>query len=353
MTDETTAKERAREIVLRHGWNATAYQIINPGFKLWFAENGESVVGYVERRRARIVAGGPICHPNELRSAFTEWERACTDGGYRLCYFGSAGRVQRHLIHSPGHSCIQVGSQPVWNLAHWNERTANHRSLRAQFARARNKGVTIEEWPWAKAENHPQLTICLDRWLATRGLPALHFLVEPDTLGDLKGRRLFVALREGKPVAFLTLAPVATRQGWLTEQFPRTPDAPNGTVELLMDTAARSLAEEGESYLTMGLVPLSHLQEAGQSLNPVWVDRVFKYARRFGSRFYGFDGLEAFKAKFAPEAWEPIYVITREPRFSAHSLYSVLHAFTQIDPPLALVGGLIKPAVRGVKSVWR
>ena len=49
--------EVAREFVLQHGWNATAYQRVNPGLALWFADEGDAVVGYVRHHRVRVVAG--------------------------------------------------------------------------------------------------------------------------------------------------------------------------------------------------------------------------------------------------------------------------------------------------------
>lgn len=39
-----TEHERARQLVLRHGWNTTCFQIVNPGIEYWFGEDGESVV---------------------------------------------------------------------------------------------------------------------------------------------------------------------------------------------------------------------------------------------------------------------------------------------------------------------
>ena len=30
----------ARALVMRHGWLATSYQILNPGIKLWFPQPG-------------------------------------------------------------------------------------------------------------------------------------------------------------------------------------------------------------------------------------------------------------------------------------------------------------------------
>jgi hypothetical protein len=54
------AHERARELILRFGWNATAYQILNPGIELWFSRSGDGVVGFVRHHRTRVVAGAPI-----------------------------------------------------------------------------------------------------------------------------------------------------------------------------------------------------------------------------------------------------------------------------------------------------
>ena len=32
---------RARQLVLEHGWNATAYQIVNRGIEHWFSVRGD------------------------------------------------------------------------------------------------------------------------------------------------------------------------------------------------------------------------------------------------------------------------------------------------------------------------
>ena len=54
---------RARELVLRYGWNAMAYQILNPGMRLWFPADGEGVAGYVHAGNYRVVAGSPGAVP--------------------------------------------------------------------------------------------------------------------------------------------------------------------------------------------------------------------------------------------------------------------------------------------------
>ena len=49
--------------------------------------------------------------------------------------------------------------------------------------------------------------------------------------------------------------------------------------------------------------------------------------RAHGRRFYNFRGLEAFKAKLQPDAWEPVYVLSRERATSLRTLYAVAGAF--------------------------
>ena len=47
------------------------------------------------------------------------------------------------------------------------------------------------------------------------------------------------------------------------------------------------------------------------------------FARAHANRFYNFRGLEYFRTKMQPTAWETIYLISREHRFSLRTLYAV------------------------------
>src|SRR3954454_3776306 len=325
---------RARELVLAYGWNATAYQIVNPGMSLWFSTRGDAVIGYVERRLTRVVAGAPVCPLERLAEVVEEFEKDCTARRRRICYFGAEARLEAVFRHRVDHARALLGSQPSWNPAHWASIVASKASLRAQLNRARNKGVTVGPVSCDDATRDPSLRRVLDEWLATRGLPPMHFLVEPETLTRLLDRRVFVARRQtGDTVAFLVASPAPARDGggWLIEQFVRGARAPNGTVELLLDAAMRALAAEGYEYVTLGLAPLAEhgLREAA---NPFWLRVLLQWVRAHGRRFYNFEGLERFKAKFQPEEWEPVYAIVSEPRFSPRALYAIAAAFSDRSP---------------------
>jgi phosphatidylglycerol lysyltransferase len=202
---------RARELILRYGWNATAYQIINPGIELWFSSACEAVVGFVRAHNTLVVAGAPVCARERLAAVAMEFEQSAWRQGKRVCYFGAEARLESVYRGAPTHSMVLLGAQPMWIPRNWREIISRHPSLRTQFNRARNKSVSVNEWPSSLAAGHPALQDCLQEWLATRGLPPMHFLIEPQTLERLVDRRVFVAERKGRVVGFLVASPVPRR----------------------------------------------------------------------------------------------------------------------------------------------
>jgi phosphatidylglycerol lysyltransferase len=159
----------------------------------------------------------------------------------------------------------------------------------------------------------------------------------------LHDRKMFVAMRDDHPVGFLVASPIPARKGWLTEQFVRAHDAPNGTADLLIDTAVRWMADAGAEYVTLGLAPLSaHVAASQHAGEPLWIRALFGWVRAHGRRFYNFDGLDAFKAKFTPDEWEPIYAISNERDFSVRSLFAIASAFTGGAPGRTVLRGLTR-----------
>jgi phosphatidylglycerol lysyltransferase len=344
---------RARRIVLAFGWNSTSYQILNPGIKRWFAAADDAVAGFAAAVGVRVVAGAPVCAFERLQDVAAEFERDAEMAGERVCYFCAEERLESIFNDSPRRARVLLGAQPVWQPRGWAKLIETHKSLRAQLNRARNKGVTVAEWTIERASGNAALAEVLQLWLESKGLPPLHFLVEPNTLERLFDRRVFVAEREGCVVGFVVLSPVAKRNGWLFEQFVHRPGSPNGTVELMIDAAMRALAESNCDYATLGLSPLSSRAETAPFQNPFWLRVLLAWMRVHGRRFYNFDGLDAFKAKLRPEHWEPVFAISNEPRLSIKTLYAIASAFSGNAPVRLVFGGLwraLKTEMRWIKQ---
>lgn len=350
---ENPSVARARELVLTYGWNSTSFQIVNPGISRWFSNRGDAVVGYVPAAGVRVVAGAPVCSKERLPEIVKEFESDAAGAGEQVCYFCAERRLESTINGSASHSRFLLGAQPVWKPDAWPDIIKTNRSLRAQLNRARNKGVTVTEWPTEKAAGEQQLSDCLHAWLGSKGLPPLHFMVEPETLKRLEHRRVFVAECGESVVGFVTLSPIVTRQGWLFEQFPHRPKAPNGTVELMIDNAMRALAADGCQYATLGLSPLSRRAEVPPFDNPMWLRVFLAWLRKHGQRFYNFDGLDAFKTKLRPERWEPVFAVTNEPHVSFRTLYAIASAFSGNAPLRLFFGGLAKAAATEARWLRR
>ena len=344
-TQYATKWRQARDLVMRFGWNSAAYQILNTEMELWFTPDLEGCVGFVRRCGVRVVVGAPVCAESRIAQIAAAFEEDASREGEQVCYFGAAARLKSVLHSLPSHSFLEIGAQPAWNPAHWQSILNSHRSLRAQLHRSKNKGVEVREYESSLAAGNRELLQCYSEWRSAHDPLALGFLTEAVSLKNLSDRRLFVAEKNCVPVSFLIATPVPDRNGWLIEQIVRGRSAPNGTSELLIDCAMRAFADSRSEYATLGLAPLSVRAKASVPNPELWLRMLLVWTRKHGTRFYNFEGLDSFKAKFKPDLWEPIYAIVNEPRFSARTLYAIAAAFTN-EPPFRVASRALTGAIR-------
>ncbi len=321
---------QTRRLVMRYGWNTAAYQILNPGIALWFSPHREAVIGYVRVRNYCIVAGAPVCSEDCVHEVVREFEEHCASRGWRVWYFCAGTRLAESLNPLSKGQAVLLGAEPSWHPADFVRKMTTKASLRAQCARARNKGVVVELWDNDRASAHPALQECLTQWLSTRGLTPLHFLVEVRTLERLLDRKVFVATQADRIVAFSVVSPIPERRGWLVEQNVRRPDAPNGTIELLLLSAAQNLESEGAELISLGLSPLS--RHAQLHTNTLWIRVLFGLVRSLAQPLYNFRGLDAFKTKFEATRWDPVYAISDAQRISPSVVYAIAEAFAGSAP---------------------
>lgn len=334
-----------RDLIRRLGADATVEQALNPGLARW--RDPRALVAYATGRtlpggrRVRVTAGGPVCAPDRLGEVARAFEADADREGQGVVWFGVEERLRRAL---PEHTALVIGAQPVWSPRRWPDVVASKASLRAQVHRAQNKGVAVARWERDRASPSPDLRRLLSEWLARRGMPSLHFLAEPDVLGHLGDREVFVAARGPEAVAYLLLAPVPARQGWLVEWIIRGEAAPNGTASLLLDAAFHHAIDTEAAVVSLGLVPLSSHAPLSASAPPRTVRALLAWMRAHAERFYGFRGLERFKAKFEPDAWEPVSLLTRRPAVTLGHLHAVADAFAGARSPEALVARALAKA---------
>lgn len=310
-------RDRVLRLIQRHGWNATAFQTLEPGYSYFF-HDPDACVAYVDTGTAWVAAGAPIATNDEIGAVGRSFLTAARSHRRRACFVAVEDRFCRAL--GSDLRALQIGEQPEWNPRDWAAIVSTHSSLREQLRRARAKGVRVRLVPSEELQEGPTRNGMLEAtygWLATRKLAPMGFLLrlEPFSFGE--HRLCFVAESAGRIVAYAGLVPVPARNGYLLEDLVRHPAAPNGTSELLVDAAMRFVAESGHGFLTLGLTPLSGSVEAPLRL-----------ARRGTRPLYDFAGVHGYRRKLRPRAWRPIYLGFPLRQGALVSVIDALAAFT-------------------------
>jgi phosphatidylglycerol lysyltransferase len=313
-------RARVLELLRAHAWNATSFQILEEGFVYAFDEEADGCAAYVETMGAWMVAGAPIASERDYGAVVARLVTRARAAGRRISFFA----VEDRFLAATGFPSIRIGEQPTWDPAEWDAtaRSPSGKNLREQLRRARAKGVAVRAVTAGaiadpRSPERKAVEALIVRWLASRGMAPMGFLVDVQPFAFAEERRYFVAEQAGRVVAFLAAVPVYAREGWLLEDLLRDPSAPNGTAELVADFAMRALASEGSRYVTMGLAPL-----AGAS---GWLRVVRDWTRAL----YDFEGVRAFKAKLRPHHWEPIYLAYPAGTSANAALFDALAAFAR------------------------
>ena len=304
------------ELLKRHGHQEPSFQLLEPGLDYWFYGD-DACVAYREVRGAWVSAGEPVCAPEQRLEVTRAFMRAALEAGRRVRFF----HVSAGFCQLSGLRATHIGEQAAWDPQVWERTLAGSKSLREQLRRARAKGVSVrvvpgEEMARLDGAVRRACTALLARWLRARGMHEMQFMVHVHPFSFPEERRYFVAERPGELVAFAVAVPIYARGGWFLEDLIRHSNAPNGSVELLIDAAMRQFAAEGSRYATLGLAPLS-----GD------VNRVLRFTRKHTRRLYNFPGVRAFKEKLGPLEWAPVYLAFPRNELGLVAMADVLAAF--------------------------
>ncbi len=326
---------RALSLLERFGHDAVCWQILSPSVRRWFSRRYNGLVGYIVRGDYLISAGAPVAPPEDIPAVAAEFREFAVRQGRTACFLcAQQGNLTDQCT---GFSSLCIGAQPLWDPRHWVRRLASRPGLRSQIRRAAAKGIRAELVSVQSEDMLAALEHCLNAWLAGRWY-GMTFLAQPRILEQRLPGRLAVAA--GLPgsrevLAFLAASPVPARRGYYIELIARRKQVPNGTTEVLIDRLMRHLAEQDAAYATLGLVALSRLCPVEWWKNPRWFRWGGAAALRFGQSLYHFSGLERFRMRLNPEAWEPVYAISAQTQFSPLAAVAIVQSLFGVPNRMA------------------
>jgi phosphatidylglycerol lysyltransferase len=279
---------------------------------LLFSPSGKSFLSYRVRGRRWIAMGEPAGLKSErLALLWAFAELADSYGGAAVFY--SVGEAVLADLATMGLAVRKVGETAVVDVAAFTLEGRSRQNLRTAVNRAEREGASFEVLPPGSASGlESQLKAVSDAWLADHNGVEKAFSLGRFDVDYLDLTPLAVVRQRGEGeagpgriVAFANLLPGAGEAREVAIDLMRhTPDAPPGVMDYLFIRSIQWAAAEGYAHFDLGMAPLAGLEDRRGA--PVF-GRVGALVFEEGGALYGFQGLRAYKSKFAPD-WRPRFI---------------------------------------------
>jgi lysylphosphatidylglycerol synthetase-like protein (DUF2156 family) len=292
---------RARELYETHAGSAVHPFALIGGKRHFWSGRGDGFIAYGCSAGVALALGPALAEPEADARLYEDFRHACAARGWRLAFYQVSAGLADSL--GWGHRYL-LGSEAVLDLSRFSLEGPERARLRHGVSRGRRAGVSVELID--EVELLPELAAEVEA-LARQGsgrrrLGEMAFSVGrrrdacqvPRTLGLARDA-------DGRLVAYTTWLWLPAGREVVLDEIQRVPDAPPGTVDLLMWTCLSQFSSSADQA-SLGLAPA-----AGSML----VERLARVERFLRRRLHvgGFaPGLYSFKAKFAPD-WVPRYIV--------------------------------------------
>ncbi|HWJ74633.1 MAG TPA: bifunctional lysylphosphatidylglycerol flippase/synthetase MprF [Kaistia sp.] len=271
---------------------------------LLFSEDRRAFIMFGRQAHSWVALFDPIGPRDAWPGLVWQFVEMAQAAGGRAVFY----QVQPHnlsLYADAGLRAFKLGEAAQVDLATFDLKGAKRAGLRHGNNRATREGLSFELLPPERvAEEIDELQGVSNLWLAEHKAREKRFSIGAFDRGYVAAQSAAIVRREGRIIAFATVMTTALKQEATVDLMRFAPDAPASTMEFLFVNLMLALKGEGYRTFDLGMAPLSGL--TGGPTAPFW-HRIGSAIFDHGERFYNFNGLRAFKAKFQPE-WQPRYL---------------------------------------------
>lgn len=264
---------------------------------------GEAFLMYAAEGRSLIAMGDPVGDREAGRALLWRFKEMADAADARaVIYHASPAWLTDYL--DLGLSLLKMGEEARVHLPSFSLAGGKRRNLRQTHSKAAREGLSFEivEPPIAEALMG-ELQMISDAWLLAHGGREKGFSLGRFDPAVLRGQPIALVRLEGRIIGFANVW-TGGRCEASVDLMRHLPDAGHGVMDFLFVELIAWAQGQGFEWFNLGMAPLSGL--ADHRLAPFWHRIGAEFARR-GDRFYGFEGLRAFKAKFDP-VWTPRYL---------------------------------------------
>jgi len=133
------------------GRNTNSFLLAYGGCEWFRSDKPPGLVAYVRNGRTCVVAGDPLCAPEDTLAVLQAFSRYVGDR-YRVALLLVSGWLIPQLKQA-GYGAIEVGSDPCFDLERWAPRGDRTKKVRSAVNLARRSGVTVSVYRPAKERN--------------------------------------------------------------------------------------------------------------------------------------------------------------------------------------------------------
>ncbi|SFA74359.1 phosphatidylglycerol lysyltransferase [Poseidonocella pacifica] len=216
------------------------------------------------------------------------------------------------VVRANGFSTLRIAQEALVDIASYDLGISARRGLRRKLRKAENAGVEIMADPGSLPLG--EMRRLSDRWAERTG-GERGFSMGRFCPAYIETQRVLLAWEGPRLIGFATFH-MSSRE-WALDLMRLAPDAPDGTMHLLVHRAISLASDEGIPRLSLAAVP--SLSEAVPAQLRARIDRAA-----------GSAGLRQFKAAFAPR-WVPLYAAAPGPLALALALFEIARSVRRPD----------------------
>ncbi|WP_083408873.1 bifunctional lysylphosphatidylglycerol synthetase/lysine--tRNA ligase LysX [Mycolicibacterium rutilum] len=271
-----------------------------------FAPNGRAAITYRVEVGVCLASGDPVGDPKAWPAAIEAWLALCEAYGWAPGVMG-ASSAGAQAFREAGLNALQLGDEAILHPDTFRLSGPDMRAVRQAVTRARRAGagVRIRRHRDLDAAEMAEVIARADAWRDTEDERG--FSMALGRLGDpADGDCLLVeAVQDMRVVAMLSLVPWGTN-GVSLDLMRRSPQSPNGTIELMVSELCLQAEDIGISRISLNFAMFRSAFEQGAQLGAGPVARLWRSLLVFFSRWWQLETLYRSNMKYQPE-WVPRY----------------------------------------------
>jgi phosphatidylglycerol lysyltransferase len=322
-------------LVRAHGDGTVAAFALAPDSDYFFSPNRRAVIAYRFESGTLLAIGDPIGPEEEIPPLLQAFAAHCRERDWQFAFY-QARPERLGAYRTMGWRAVHIGEDPILWLDRFTLEGPAMGTVRRAVGKLERGGLQVLSFPPGEGGFDPardpdglleQMRAISAGWLREHPGGEKGFCMGRFEPGHLRDAWLAVAWDPAlrRVEGFVTWTPIWARRGWALDLMRRRPEAPTGTMELLVARSAALARERGDALLSLSLsalvkvdasgepeVPSERPTEARNGEAPLTEDRAREFLMERLARFYDFKGLFRWKRKFAP-AFEDRYLVYPDP----------------------------------------